>query len=66
MSLEMRALFGDDFEVRSEIGHWLFMCRYLRALRSWIKPGAYAWWRLTDDLKAAQRKLAEFRLQRVQ
>ncbi len=61
MSLQMRALFGDDFRPKSEVGHWLLMCRRTRALRAWVKPGAYAECRLTDQLKAQQRKLLEFR-----
>lgn len=61
MSLRIRALAGDDFEIKSEIGYWLCRCRETRALRSWIAPGCYAWLRFTDDLKTQQRKLLELR-----
>lgn len=61
MNLEKRALFGDPFMPKSIVGHWLLVCRQTRALRSWIRPESYAWWRLTDDLKAQQRKLLELR-----
>ena len=29
-------------------------CLRTRALRSWVTPGSYAWWRLCDDLNAAR------------
>lgn len=60
-SLQVRALCGDDFMPKSEVGHWLLACRRTRALRSWITPGAYAWLVLTDQLKIQQRKLLAFR-----
>lgn len=46
---------------KSEVGHWLLLCRQTRAYLAWIKPGAYAWYRLNDQLKAQQRKLADIR-----
>lgn len=61
MDLQTRALFGDPFKPRSEAGYWLLQCRHTRALRSWIKPGAYAWLVLTDQLRTQQRKLLEIR-----
>lgn len=48
MSLQLRALMGDDFAIRSEVGYWLAQCRQTRALRSWLAPGCYAWRRLDD------------------
>lgn len=61
MGLMARAICGDDFKPKSEVGHWLLLCRRTRELRAWITPGSYGWYRLTDDLKAQQRKLLQFR-----
>jgi hypothetical protein len=59
-SLRMFALFPgkrpDDPRSKA-----LWHCKYIRALRSWIDPDAYAWWVFTDDLKAQQRQLLELR-----
>jgi hypothetical protein len=30
---------------------------YLRGLRSWITPGSYAWFRLSDDIHRAQKAM---------
>lgn len=65
LGLRTRALFGDIPAPHSDRGRALWVCRHLRALRSWITPGAYAWWRLTDDLKQAQRGLLRFRQRRA-
>jgi hypothetical protein len=62
--LQKRSLFGDNFKVKSEVGHWLLMCRHNRAVRSWVKEGCYAWWRFTGDLEHWQRKLVVFRRSR--
>lgn len=42
-------------------GKALDACMRLRDTRAWIKPGCYAWWRYTDSIKAAQRRLAAIR-----
>lgn len=42
-------------------GQGLAKLLYLKALRSWVKPGSYAWWRLCDDIETAQRSLAKAR-----
>lgn len=58
--LLMRALYGEPMPT-SAVGKALWRCRRDRALRSWITPGCYAWWRLTGDLKDRQRDLLAFR-----
>lgn len=63
-ALPIRGLFGDDYKPRSEVGHYLALCRATRATRAWLTPGCYAWWRYTDELKARQRWLVEFRKMR--
>lgn len=63
--LRQKALFGEP--VPSEAnrrGSLLWQCRRLRALRSWIRPGAYAELRLSDDLKGVQRRLVWLRKER--
>ena len=62
--LQKRALLGDDFKGGTPLRDALLLCRHLRAMRSWIKVGCYAWWRYSDDLHVAQRKLLEFRKNR--
>jgi hypothetical protein len=42
-------------------GQMLDACMRLRDTRAWIKPGCYAWWRYTDDLKVAQYSLSVLR-----
>lgn len=61
-NLRIRALFGDDMPRRDTKRNSLLRnARHLRALRSWITIGAYAWWRLTDDLKIIQREMVKER-----
>jgi len=56
------ALFGFGRELSdTPRGHAVAQCLYLRALRSWVKPGAYAWWRLCDDIQRAQKAAAALR-----
>ena len=62
--LRVRALLGDPYRPKSVVGHWLLVCRRLRAHRAWITPGSYAWWRYTGDLQLAQKRLACFRKMR--
>jgi hypothetical protein len=62
--LRVRSLLGDDFVVKSEAGHWLLACRNTRASLSWIRPYAYAWFKLQEDLKQCQRRLLEIRRRR--
>ena len=59
--LFVRALLGDDYRPKSIVGYHLLLCRHLRSLRACCRKGCYAWWRLTDDLKAQQRRLLEYR-----
>ena len=59
-SLRIMALFPPP-PPTTERGKLLYAVLRLRALRSWITPGCYAWWRFTDDIKASQRRLVEFR-----
>lgn len=56
----MRALFPPPHRATPR-GMALDYCLHLRSLRSWIQPGAYAWWRLTDDIRQAQRALLDIR-----
>lgn len=60
-ALRVRALLGDKYRPKSEVGHWLLICRDIRAKRSWITTGCYAWWRYTGDLQLMQKRLAKFR-----
>jgi hypothetical protein len=62
--LEKRALLGDDFKGGTPRRDALRLCRQLRATRSWITVGCYAWWRYSDYLHAAQGKLLELRKNR--
>lgn len=56
--LRVRALCGDDFESRGTFrGELLKRARHVRALRSWVKEGCYAWWRMTGELKAIQQEM---------
>jgi hypothetical protein len=60
----MRALFGDDMPVTDSARNKLLRtARHIRALRSWVQPWCYAWFRLTDDLKTTQRAMAKERNQ---
>lgn len=59
-SLRMAALFPPPVPA-TERGKLLWQCHRTRALMSWIKPGAYAWWTFKGDLKAQQRRLLEYR-----
>ena len=56
------ALFGFGRRVsNSERGKLVASCLYVRGLRSWTKPGSYAWFRLNDDLHRAQLALRKAR-----
>ena len=58
----MRALFGDEMpRTDTERNLLLRNARHIRALRSWVTPGCYAWFMLTDDLHSIQRKMANVR-----
>lgn len=57
----LRAFYGDDFVPKSEVGHWLLVCRRTRALLAWCTPGKYAHSSLSGQLKEQQRKLLQFR-----
>lgn len=61
MRLRERALFGDDFQPKSEAGKLLAACRMTRAYLSWIKPHAYAALVLSDQLKGQQRRILDHR-----
>lgn len=64
-ALLVRALFGDDMPVADTARNRLLRAaRRTRALRSWVAIGCYAYWRLTDDLKTAQRALMQERIVR--
>lgn len=45
-------------------GQAVARCLYLRGLRSWITPGAYAWFRLSDDIRSAQKSAVVARSER--
>lgn len=45
----------------TERGKLLDRVLYLRCLQAWITIGSYAWYRLGDDIKAAQRALVATR-----
>lgn len=64
MSARLRtlALFPEP-PPENERGRLLWNCVRTRALRSWIKPGAYAWFIFDGQLKAQQRKLVALRNQ---
>ena len=56
--LRIRALTGDDFETNGKLRReLLWRARQIRALRSWVREGCYAWWRLSDDLKRTQQEI---------
>lgn len=65
---------GDEARIRalfppkprtSVRGRALDACMRLRDTRAWIKPGCYAWWRYTDSIEAAQRRLVDMRYARA-
>lgn len=56
------ALFGCERKFTDTArGRGLASVLYLKALRSWVKPGCYAWWRLCEDIESAQTALAKAR-----
>lgn len=58
----MIALFGDSMPITDTPRNRLLRnVRRLRALRSWVTLGCYAWWRLTDDIKNVQRIMVKER-----
>jgi hypothetical protein len=61
-ALRIRALLGDGMPVTDTKRNKLLRnARHIRALRSWVKEGCYAWWRLTDDLRLVQKEMAATR-----
>ncbi len=58
----MGALFGFGRSLNdTPRGQAIARCLYLRGLRSWVTPGAYAWFRLNDDIRLAQKAAAALR-----
>lgn len=59
-ALMVRALYGEP-KPGSARGQALWLCRNLRATRSWLTPYSYGWLRYTADLKHAQRQILALR-----
>jgi len=59
------ALMGDPMPVTTTVRNKMLRhVRHVRGLRAWVTSGCYAWWRLTDEIRAIQRAMVTERTAR--